>query len=182
MSVDSIIEGIIGREGGYVDNPKDRGGPTRWGITQAVAREYGYDGDMRTLPREVAKAIYLELYYVGPKFDQVYGKSVAIAEELVDTGVNMGVGVAAKFLQRSLNAFNREAEIYQDITVDGVLGMQTLSALQAYLNHRVGPQGEQVMLKALNVLQGARYIELAEGRPANEEFVYGWINTRISLS
>lgn len=180
MNVDQIIEGIVGREGGFTDNPKDKGGPTRWGITQAVARQYGYTGDMRTLPREVAKAIYLELYYVGPKFDQVHALSPRIAEELTDTGVNMGQAVAAKFLQRALNAFNREASIYPDITVDGQLGIRSLAALRAYLEHR-GAEGEEVMLKALNCLQGERYIGLAEGRPANEEFVYGWIRTRVEL-
>lgn len=180
MNVDQIIEGIVGREGGFTDNPKDKGGPTRWGITQAVARQYGYTGDMRTLPREVAKAIYLELYYVGPKFDQVYALSPRIAEELTDTGVNCGVAVAAKFLQRALNAFNREASIYPDIAVDGQLGIRSLAALRAYLEHR-GAEGEVVMLKALNCLQGERYIDLAEGRPANEEFVWGWIRTRVEL-
>lgn len=180
MNVDQIIEGIVGREGGFTDNPKDKGGPTRWGITQAVARQYGYTGDMRTLPREVAKAIYLELYYVGPKFDQVHALSPRIAEELTDTGVNMGQAVAGKFLQRALNAFNREASIYPDITVDGQLGIRSLAALRAYLEHR-GAEGEEVMLKALNCLQGERYIELAEGRPANEEFVWGWIKNRVDL-
>ena len=180
MNVDQIVEGIVGREGGFTDNPKDKGGPTRWGITQAVARQYGYTGDMRTLPREVAKVIYLELYYVGPKFDQVHALSPRIAEELTDTGVNCGVAVAAKFLQRALNAFNREASIYPDIIVDGQLGIRSLAALRAYLEHR-GAEGEEVMLKALNCLQGERYIGLAEGRPANEEFVYGWIRTRVEL-
>ena len=180
MNVDQIIEGIVGREGGFTDNPKDKGGPTRWGITQAVARQYGYTGDMRTLPREVAKAIYLELYYVGPKFDQVHALSPRIAEELTDTGVNCGQAVAAKFLQRALNAFNREASIYPDIIVDGQLGIRSLAALRAYLEHR-GAEGEEVMLKALNCLQGERYIGLAEGRPANEEFVWGWIKNRVDL-
>ena len=180
MNVDQIIEGIVGREGGFSDNPKDKGGPTRWGITEAVARQYGYTGDMRTLPREVAKAIYLELYYVGPKFDQVHQLSPRIAEELTDTGVNMGQAVAAKFLQQALNVFNREGKVYPDIVVDGLLGIRSLAALRSYLEHR-GAEGEEVMLKALNCLQGERYIGLAEGRPANEEFVYGWIRTRVEL-
>lgn len=181
MNVDQIIEGIIGREGRYSDNPKDRGGPTMWGITQAVAREFGYEGDMRQLPRTVAKAIYLEMYYVGPKFDRVHQLSEKIAEELTDTGVNMGVAVAATFLQQCLNAFNREQRLYPDLVPDGVIGLKaTLPALRAFLDHR-GVEGERVMLKALNCLQGARYINLADVRPANEEFVYGWINHRVEL-
>jgi lysozyme family protein len=51
MTADQIIEGILGKEGGYVNNPNDKGGPTRWGITQTTARAYGYSGDMKALPR-----------------------------------------------------------------------------------------------------------------------------------
>lgn len=45
MTADQIIEGILGKEGGYVDHPSDKGGPTRWGITQTIARAHGYTGD-----------------------------------------------------------------------------------------------------------------------------------------
>ncbi|HEE0576381.1 TPA: hypothetical protein R6358_002680, partial [Klebsiella pneumoniae] len=55
MTADQIIEGIFGKEGGYVDHPSDKGGSTRWGITQTTARAHGYIGDMRNLPRETAK-------------------------------------------------------------------------------------------------------------------------------
>ncbi len=50
MTADKTIEGILGKEGGYVDHPSDKGGPTRWGITQTTARAHGYTGDMRNLP------------------------------------------------------------------------------------------------------------------------------------
>ncbi|MCD9731087.1 hypothetical protein LVT16_28205, partial [Klebsiella pneumoniae] len=55
MTADQTIEGILGKEGGYIDHPSDKGGPTRWGITQTTARAHGYTGDMRNLPRETAK-------------------------------------------------------------------------------------------------------------------------------
>jgi hypothetical protein len=54
MSVDTLIDEVISREGGYVDHPADRGGPTMFGITEAVARANGYDGPMRNLPRATA--------------------------------------------------------------------------------------------------------------------------------
>ena len=90
MTADQIIEGILGKEGGYVNNPNDKGGPTRWGITQTTARAYGYTGDMKALPRETAKAIYLSQYWTEPKFDRIAELSPSIAQELCDTGVNMG--------------------------------------------------------------------------------------------
>ena len=56
-----------------------------------------------------------------------------------------------------------------------------MEALGAFLRLR-GADGETVMLKGLNVLQGARYIDLAESRPANESFVYGWLRTRVGIA
>ena len=54
MSVDQMLETLLGKEGGYTDHPSDRGGPTNWGITEKVARAYGYTGDMRELERDLA--------------------------------------------------------------------------------------------------------------------------------
>jgi lysozyme family protein len=181
MSVDSIIEGVIGREGRYSNHPDDRGGPTRWGITQRVARANGYHGDMRQLPREVAKSIYMNEYVVRPGFAAIMAISEPLAEELVDTGVNMGPGVPSLYLQKCLNALNNKGKFYNDIIEDGDVGLATLNALKAYFRARKGPEGEKVLLTALNCLQGARYIELATKRTANESFIYGWLRTRIAL-
>ena len=101
-----------------------------------------------------------------------------IAAELFDTGVNIGPKTAANFLQRSLNALNRGASDYADIAVDGVIGPATLKALAGFLMRR-GAAGEAVLLKAMEALQGERYVRLAETRPANEAFLYGWLANRI---
>lgn len=103
MTADQIIEGILGKEGGYVNNPNDKGGPTRWGITQTTARAYGYSGDMKALPRDTAKAIYLSQYWTEPKFDRIAELSPVIAQELCDTGVNMGPRVASTGLNDTLS-------------------------------------------------------------------------------
>ncbi|ELW9416697.1 hypothetical protein SIO58_000529, partial [Enterobacter hormaechei] len=71
MTKDDIFNTILGKEGGYVDHPNDKGGPTNWGITQATARAHGYTGDMRNLTREQALAILESDYWYGPRFDQV---------------------------------------------------------------------------------------------------------------
>ena len=181
MTKDQIIAGVVGREGGFVDNPDDKGGPTRWGITEKVARAHGYTGNMRDLPRETAVAIYEADYWTGPRFDQVHAVSPAIAEELCDTGINMGPSVQAKMLQRWLNAFNQKGTLYPDLLDDGQIGQRTLVALKSYLAVR-GKDGEAVLLKALNSSQGAYYLELAEKREANETFLYGWLANRVGLA
>lgn len=178
MNADKLIDEVIDREGGYVHHPADRGGPTHWGITQAVARDEGYRGDMRLLTRVAAAAIYRRLYWLRPDFDRVGAIAPALVAELFDTGVNMGPEVAVGFLQRALNALNRGSSDYPDIRVDRHIGPITLDALRRFLATR-GRGGEQVLLKAVEALQGERYLSLAEQRPANEAFLYGWLATRL---
>lgn len=178
MTVDAMIETLVGKEGGYSNHPSDTGGETMWGITVAVARANGYTGPMRSMPRDTAKDIYRRKYFVLTGFDRVAEQSAAVAEELFDTGVNMGPSVAATFLQRLLNGLNRQGKDYADIGVDGDVGPATLRALKAYLAKR-GKDGEKVLLKGLNALQGTRYIALAEGRSANEDFLHGWLLNRL---
>lgn len=179
MKVDDYIEDLIAREGGYVDHPADRGGATMYGITEQVARAYGYHGRMQDLPHAVAKSIYLERYWEAPKFNLINEHSAAAAEELLDTGVNMGTGVAARFLQRALNVLNAEGKHYPDIVADGAIGRMTIAALSAYLSQR-GKDGHLVLVRALNAQQGVRYIELAEVKPSQEDFVHGWLLNRVT--
>ena len=177
MNLDEVIDALIEGEGGYSNHPSDRGGPTNYGITEAVARAHGYQGPMRQLPREEAVAIYKRLYWHRPRFDQAAKRSEAIAAELFDTGVNMGPAVAATFLQRALSALNRNPTDYADLVPDGRIGPATLGALDTFISLR-GPGAEAVLLRALDALQGERYIRLAERRPANEAFLYGWLANR----
>lgn len=181
MNIDQIIDGILVREGGYSDHSNDRGGATNWGITQAVARGNGYMGDMRAMPQSFARDVYLRRYWLEPGFGRVAMLSPPIAEELADTGVNMGPMTAARFLQRALNVMNLEHTVFPDIVVDGEIGPTTLNALGAYLKYRE-KDGERVLMTALNCLQGARYIEIVEARPASETFVFGWFRERVVLS
>ena len=177
--VDRLIDSLLEREGGYVNHPDDRGGPTCFGITEAVARAHGYNGAMRHLAREDAAAIYTRLYWLRPRFDEVARRSPRVAEELFDTGVNMGPAVAATFLQRALTALNRNGADYADLVPDGRVGDITLKALEAFLAIRGKAAGETVLVRALEALQGERYLRLAERRPANEAFLYGWLANRI---
>lgn len=178
QQIDDLIDGLIAREGGFVDHPADKGGPTIWGITEAVARRQGYLDRMDKMPRKVAAAIYQRLYWLAPGLDRLHQIAPKVAEELFDTGVNMGTATAIGFLQRALNALNRNGRDYGDIIVDRKIGPITLRALEAYLLKR-GASGEAVLTKAIDALQGAYYVRLAESRPAQEAFLYGWLANRI---
>lgn len=180
MTIDDVIEHTIGLEGNYSNHPADKGGPTRFGITEKTARAYGYKGDMKVFPRQLAKEIYLIQYFLEPHFDRVATVSMPIAAELVDTSINCGIGFAKPLIQQALNLLNREQVDYKDIEEDGIIGNGTVAALKAYLAKR-GTRGEAVMVKLLNVMQGARYIEITKARPKNEAFLLGWLDNRISL-
>ncbi|EPK5971911.1 glycoside hydrolase family 108 protein, partial [Acinetobacter baumannii] len=178
--IEQYLDELIKREGGYVNNPADRGGATKYGITEAVARVNGWKGPMRDLPLDLAKQIYKQQYWINPRFDQVNTLSPLIAEELLDTGVNCGVAFAKPLLQRALNLLNNQGKGgWPDLAVDGIYGSATLGALKIFFAKR-GKDGEKVMLKVLNIMQGQRYIEICERNPTQEQFFYGWISNRIA--
>jgi lysozyme family protein len=181
-AIRAIIDGVILREGGYVDNPHDKGGPTKYGITEAVARDNGYMGKMVEMPRAIAFDIYTKRYVTEPGFDKVAALMPKVAAELIDTGVNMGPHWPAVFLQQALNVMNRshrkQGPDWPELVEDGRLGNRTIAALSKLIEVR-GDRAEPVLLKVLNVLQGYRYFEIARRNATQEEFFFGWVDHRI---
>jgi lysozyme family protein len=170
-----LIFELIVREGRYSNRKDDAGGETKFGITKKTARRNGYGGEMKELTREQARKIYESIYWEPIKGDEISAINDDLIEELFDTAVNCGPEQAGKFLQRSLNVFNRKGALYQDIDVDGKIGPATIKALKAYAKHR----DVKILVRAMNCLQGAFYIGLAEKREADEENIYGWLTNRI---
>lgn len=177
----ALVDAVIGREGDYVNHPADRGGPTRWGVTEQVARAYGYTGDMRALPRTKAVEIFFSAYWLDLRLDRVAARYPEVAAELFDIGVNMGVSVAAIFLQRALNVFNQRGTHYRDLTIDSRIGPLTLAALDT-LRQRRGDEGGDRLLEAIRSLRGARYIALCEASPSQEAFAYGWFGRMVEMA
>lgn len=175
---DKALKHTLGIEGGYSDDQRDSGGATRYGVTERVARAFGYSGQMSELPLDLAKRIYKEQYWDIIKLDEIAAIAPAVAVEMFDTGVNCGQARAVQFLQRALNLFNLNGKYYPDLEVDGLVGRNTLNALAEFVRHR-GNMGVEVLVTALNCLQGAFYTELAERRPKDEAFTYGWFLNRV---
>lgn len=111
----SAFESLIGNEGGYVNNPKDPGGETMYGVTARVARAHGYTGAMRDLPlataQEIAKSEYWDKFDCD-EFDP------RIAFQVFDTAYNGGY--PAKWLQLAVGA-----------NPDGKIGPATIAAVKA---------------------------------------------------
>lgn len=180
--LNALIDNLIAVEGGYVNDPRDAGGATKYGITEKVARAHGYTGRMQDLPRELAFNIYYADYISGPRFDQVFTAGYELlAEELIDTGVNMGPSVAAKFLQRWLTALNNEGKLYPDLSADGMIGPRTISALKSLGSVRGVATVDKILTSACNSSQAARYLDLAEKTESQEAFLWGWLVNRAVL-
>ena len=177
---DQLIETLLDRQTGYADQPLERGGPTAFGISEAVARAHGYSGPMRRLPREEAARIWRRLYWRRPRFDAIARRSRRLAAELFDIGAKLGPAVAATFLQRVLTALNRNGGDYADLVPDGRIGERTLAGLDTLLACRGQGAGEAVLLTALEAVTGERCIRLAERRPPNEALLYDWLANRMS--
>jgi lysozyme family protein len=110
MNFDAAFDKLLKHEGGYSDHAADPGGKTRYGITEAVARAAGYQGDMRDLPLDLAKQIYKDKYWVDALPSDV-------RYVVFDAAVNSGPAQAAKWLQRACGVID-----------DGVIGPQTIQA------------------------------------------------------
>jgi lysozyme family protein len=175
---EKALKHTLGIEGDFSNHPLDSGGATRYGITEQVARQWGYDGDMSALPLGLAKRVYKHQYWDLIKLDDIALIAPPVAFEMFDTSVNCGQARAVQFLQRALNLFNLNGKYYSDLDVDGLVGRNTLNALAEFVRRR-GNMGVEVLVTALNCLQGAFYTELAERRPKDEAFTYGWFLNRV---
>jgi len=172
-------------EGGYSIDKDDAGGETYKG----VARKYhpSWDGwviidnykNQSDFPNnaynDVALDVEIKKFYKANYWDVNLLDSCSsqdVANEMFDTGVNMGIGRAAKFLQRALNNLNKNEKIYKDITEDGKIGKNTLKALDACIAYR----GDENIYKILNILQGMHYLDYMKKSSTQEKYAYGWLS------
>jgi lysozyme family protein len=144
-------------EGGYANDAADHGGKTMYGITEAVARGYGYKGEMRSLSLDFAKKIYKTGYWDVNQLDRL---PQLLAENIFDCGVNCGVVVAAKMLQKVIG-----------VTIDGVIGSITLRTLGGALSER----GEKALILAYLGEREAKYIRICDANPSQNKFLKGWL-------
>ena len=148
MNFDTAFALLIGHEGGFSDHAADPGGKTRFGITEAVARQAGYTGDMRALPVELAKRIYLDSYWRPVRADDL---PPGVRYIVFDGAVNSGPAQSALWLQRALG-----------VTADGVIGPRTLAAAYAK---------DAQQLKTAILAQRLRFMTSLTNWPA---FSRGW--------
>lgn len=185
-------------EGGYVNDPKDRGGETYCGISRKFwpnwagwakidvykqmypnTSSFSADQFIKALRADEWLETQVKLFYKENFWDECQCEWMPheVAKEVYDTAVNQGVGTACKYLQEALNLLNDGGKLYADVQVDGKVGGNTMTALRAYLKVRT----QSVLLKALNGLQLQRYIKIAQKDSIQERYFYGWLKQRITI-
>lgn len=179
LVIAGILSAVFAVEGGYVNNPLDPGGETNHGITKKVAVQNGYTGPMVALPKEKASDIYVMNYIQKPGFDLIIAVDPVVAEEVIDSGVNVGPSKSAKWFQESLNALNDRQKDYPDVLVDGEIGPVTIAAYRSLQKRRGAGLACQLMLKLMDAKQMAFYLSLSAGNSKYEAFMLGWTRARI---
>ncbi len=183
---------VLRHEGGYVFDADDPGGETYRGISRRfhprwpgwvrvdMAKKKGKRGLEKRLAADEVLQAEVAAFYRTQFWDRLWGDRIpdqALADELFDTAVNMGVHRAVIFLQRALNLLNRNQRDFPDLLEDGLFGPKTLFTLSRCLSRGDGPY----VLKLCNLLQGEHYLEVTERNPSQEKFLRGWLS-RVELS
>lgn len=180
-------------EGGYANDPDDRGGETYRGIARRFhdqwpgwviidevkeqsPNDFRHRVDQHLELQEMVKTFYRTTFWKAIEGDEIEDQH--IANELFDTGVNQGAGTAIRYLQESLNLLNRKPAETPDLEIDGIMGEKTLERLRRTIeNERNRPDS---LLKLLNLFQGYRYIVRAQQDATQRKFIRGWL-TRVGL-
>jgi len=175
----------LGHEVGYVNDPDDAGGETYngvarkfwpdwegWNIVDAAKNKPNFPNNLsdNSQLNNLVKDHYKEKFW-----DKFYGDDIPVqflANELFDTGINMGTKRAVTFLQTGLNVLNRNGRLYPDIAEDGAFGKNTLHALESYLS----TDAASLLYKVMNILQGMHYITYMKKDPVQERFARGWLS------
>ena len=155
---DDIIDVVIKHEGGYVNDPKDLGGETKYGIT----KRFYPDVDIKNLTVEDAKQIYYNDYWVKNKVPQMPNNLKHI---YFDMCINQGKGTAVKVLQRAVNSKGG------DLEVDGGLGPKTIEAINKYK-----PCDNRTRCYRLK-----HYYDLVNKKPEQEKFLFGWFRRALEV-
>lgn len=176
QSVREIAAEIVGREGGFVDDPDDPGGATKYGVTIHTMRRLGLDltgdgvvdvSDVRRLSRAQAIDVFVDHYHTRPRLGLL---PTALQPSVFDMYVNAGAN-AVKILQRLLR------DMGYDVTVDGALGPQTATAAKD-----AAAPAPMALRDAYGVARRNYYFRLADARPASRKYARtraggkgGWI-------
>ena len=157
MSFQEIIIEVLEHEGGYVNDPDDKGGETNFGIS----KRWYPDLDIKNLSKQEAINIYYTDYWVPSKAEAVNNNLQATYFDMV---INMGQHQAVLILQEAINSVKSSK-----IAEDGIIGKQTIGN-----THKVSK-------KRLQAFRCLYYSKIVMDNPSQYKFYYGWWKRAISI-
>ena len=185
MRFDDAFKIVLGFEGGYVNDPADRGGETNYGITYNTLNDAKNKGwipfnvTIQNIQLEHAKIIYKKGYW-----DVVQADSLPHPLDLImfDSAVNHGPNAAVKLLQKSLNTLLP----YTELKVDGIIGPLTLRAVRDYEGLQDAPGSHNksnIRYLCIDVLINRieLYLSIVLNNKSQEKFLKGWLNRVFKL-
>ena len=179
------VNPLLQSEGGYVDDPDDKGGETICGISRVHHPDWrGWvqiDGIKEARNVDIKTMIdqyfsngeghsLIQDFYVTEYWSKIKGNEIesqTLADKLFDVAVNMGWKRAGKYLQSAINVANYKNE---EISVDGLIGPKTISALKL-----VSIKRQPLIPKMINIMQGNRYINIIRKDRGQGKFLRGWM-------
>ena len=185
MRFDDAFKIVLGFEGGYVNDPADKGGETNYGITYNTLNDAKNKGwipfnvTIQNIKIEHAKIIYKKGYW-----DAVQADSLPHPLDLImfDSAVTHGPNAAVKLLQKSLNALLP----YTELVVDGIIGPLTLRAVNNYVGLGIVPgmyPNSNIRYLCMDVLMNRieLYLSIVTNNKSQEKFLKGWLNRVFNL-
>ena len=169
INFEASLKEVLEHEGGFVDHELDRGGKTRYGITESVARDHGFTGKIRDLPMETAEKIYRKSYWDAIRLDEL--KNGRLRYIVFDTAVHMGPSAAVRKLQTTYNLLSS-----REITVDGIIGPETLGAVNSYQH------GLDTFKFVYCVMRGEKYFDIVRTDGGQSIFIRGWMRRLMEVS
>ncbi len=186
----TAINPVLQSEGGYVNDPDDKGGETICGISRVhhpdwqgwekvdgmkEARNININEMINIFFQNGEGSALIRDFYITNYWSKIRGNDIEdqnLADKLLDVAINLGYKRAAKFLQRALNAVNYKQV---EISVDGIIGNQSLSSLKSVVANRVA-----LLPKIINIMQGNHYINIIRKDRGQGKFLRGWLS-RVKL-
>lgn len=171
--INDIINSIIAAEGGYVNNSKDSGGPTKYGITIAtlscwLGRRASIE-EVKKLTKENAYNIYFNKYYIDTNISDL---PVVIQPIMLDITINSWIKVATVMLQKAINMLNNDSAI----EIDGKLGKRTIKESEKLCTIK-----PKELVNTIVSLRKDFYNHIVANTPSQKVFLAGWLNRANSF-
>jgi lysozyme family protein len=173
---DKAIEKVLAHEGGYVNDPVDRGGETNWGISYRFLEKqvFGYGNVppnyVRNLTRDQAKELYRKYFWDKVSGDAI--KAYAVSFPIFDMAVNKGPHVVV----------NHVREVFGQAMIPMTeAGAYMPTETLRRLNNLNTEYEQSEFIKRFVAVQKEHYNEIVANNPSQKRFITGWYNRLASL-